>query len=401
MPFGGKSTRDGPSSLTSVRRLAGRSLMVTARSLAADTRRSTVMPSWRTFPVQEQAPIRTKTSGEKAGTVRPGARWRRVGNGPPEWGCPRPVAQRRNLHRDHVQPIVELLQELPSRATCSMFWVVAARFEDSVRGLRQASPFLHHSQQANLGVAREPRDVVEKERAAERGQDVAFRLHIGGAEGLRFRAVSGPVPGRTVTKGPAARSAGVDETAMTSLPVPSSPRPARSRRIGRLTNAFEDHPHGRVVTNEAGPGGLLAQGAAGSLLQHAPNDRHSQVMVERPGQKFGGTRPKSCDHFSNRALAGQGHNRNPRLARLRGAYHLRPTVSQAQVQNAEIERFGLSAARADSAVDATRLSPSSDAATCWRAVCPTESASTRRNRFAMPLRKYRRKRPAAEATGPA
>jgi hypothetical protein len=95
-----------------------------------------------------------------------------------------------------------------------------------------------------------------------------------------------------------------------------------------------------VVTNEAGAGGLLAQGAAGSLLQHAPNDRYSQVMVERPGQKFGGTRAKSCDHFSNRALAGQGHNRNPRLTRLRGAYHLRPTVSQAHVQNAEIERFG-------------------------------------------------------------
>jgi hypothetical protein len=109
--------------------------------------------------------------------------------------------------------------------------------------------------------------------------------------------------------------------------------------ICSLTNAFQNHPHGRVVTNQARPAGTLAQSAAGSVLQHAPNDRHGQVMVERPGQKLGGTRAKSRDHFSNRALASQGHNRSPRLARLRSAYQLRTTFREVHVQDAEIERL--------------------------------------------------------------
>jgi hypothetical protein len=60
-----------------------------------------------------------------------------------------------------------------------------------------------------------------------------------------------------------------------------------------------------------------------------------------------------------------------------------------------------SRAHADSAVVATTASPSSDVDTCWRAVCTTGSPSTRRKRFAMPFREYRRKRSVAEATGPA
>jgi hypothetical protein len=62
-------------------------------------------------------------------------------------------------------------------------------------------------------------------------------------------------------------------------------------------------------------------------------------MVEWTGQKLGSARTESRDHFSNRALAGQGYNRRPRLARLRGAYHLRSTVREVHVQDAEIERL--------------------------------------------------------------
>jgi hypothetical protein len=69
------------------------------------------------------------------------------------------------------------------------------------------------------------------------------------------------------------------------------------------------------------------------------NDRHGQVMVEWPGQKLGGARAKSRDHFGDRAQAGHGHDWNPRLARLRGAYHLRSTVGQVHVQDADIEGF--------------------------------------------------------------
>jgi hypothetical protein len=105
-------------------------------------------------------------------------------------------------------------------------------------------------------------------------------------------------------------------------------------RLSRLTDAFQDHAHGRVVTNQASPSGLLAQGAAGSLLQHAPNDRDGQVMVERTRQEFRGACAKGREYLSGSALASQGDNRNPRLASLRSGYHLRSTVRETQVQDA-------------------------------------------------------------------
>jgi hypothetical protein len=94
-----------------------------------------------------------------------------------------------------------------------------------------------------------------------------------------------------------------------------------------------------VVAYEACAAGSFTQGVARSLLQHAPNDRHRQVMVERPGQKLTRACAKRCDHFGGRALAGHSHDRSPRLTGLRGAYHLRSAVREIHVHNTEIENL--------------------------------------------------------------
>jgi hypothetical protein len=109
--------------------------------------------------------------------------------------------------------------------------------------------------------------------------------------------------------------------------------------IGGLTDAIEDHPHGRVFAEEARAAGSFAESAARSLLQHAPKDRHSQVMMEGPRQKLAGACAKGFHHFSDRAPAGQGHHRNPRLTGLRGAQHLRSTVGEVHVHDTKIEKL--------------------------------------------------------------
>ena len=137
-----------------------------------------------------------------------------------------------------------------------------------------------------------------------------------------------------------ARAAGVDETGDDFLAraVIATDQNAGAG-VGSLSDALEDHTHGGVVADEARPAGSFAQGVAGLVLQYARDDPNRQVMVERPGQKLVRACAKSRDHFSGRALASHGHNRYPRLTCLRGGYHLRSTVGEVHVDDAEIERL--------------------------------------------------------------
>jgi len=131
---------------------------------------------------------------------------------------------------------------------------------------------------------------------------------------------------------------------------------------------------------------LLAQGAALAVAARAEPIAHSQVMVERPGQNSGGTRPKSCDHFSQPCPGWPGPPTESTVGTparcLSPAPHRQPGSSP----NAEIERFGPQ--RRPALTLRWMLQGFHPPATRRRAgglsVRPG-SASTRRNRFAMPF----------------